>query len=52
VRSPDTPGTTTVITPTGPVGTLVTGDLFVDDFTDAAGTGDELTAVPYSYVIG
>jgi len=53
VLPPGQTGTITVtFTPTGPVGTLVTGDLFVDDFTDAAGTGDELTAVPYSYVIG
>ncbi len=53
VLQPGQTGTITVtFTPTGPAGTAVTGALFVDDFTDDAGTGDELTAIPYAYLIG
>jgi hypothetical protein len=45
------------ITPTGPVGTVITGDLYVDDFVNGVSpygqlTGDELAAIPYEYTIG
>ncbi|MGO9300052.1 MAG: protease inhibitor I9 family protein [Acidimicrobiales bacterium] len=55
------PGQTTVIdvtiTPSGPVGTMVNGTLYVDDFASGVPpygqfSGDELAAVPYSYTIG
>ena len=39
-------------TPTGPPGTLVTGNLFVDDFNDDTGGGDELATIPYTYTVG
>ena len=45
------------ITPTGPVGTVISGDLYVDDFVNGVSpygqlTGDELAAIPYEYTIG
>jgi hypothetical protein len=46
------------ITPSGPAGTVVRGDLYIDDIVGdvpgsatATGTGDELAALPYSYTI-
>jgi len=53
VLQPGQTGTITVtLTPTAPRGTVVTGLLLVDDFNDAAATGDELTAIPYAYTVG
>jgi hypothetical protein len=55
------PGQTGVInvtiTPSGTPGTVVSGNLYVDDFTDnlppyGQTTGDELAAIPYSYTVG
>jgi hypothetical protein len=48
------------ITPTAPVGTVVTGTLYVDDFTLESFVGskgvlpdaDEVAALPYSYTVG
>ena len=45
------------ITPSGPNGTVVSGTLYVDDLTYGIPpygqvSGDELTAIPYSYTIG
>ena len=44
------------ITPSAPVGTVVTGKLYVDDLMSVYGvppydelTGDELAAIPYEY---
>jgi hypothetical protein len=54
------PGQTKVIkvtiTPAGPAGTVVSGNLYVDDFVGAlppyfTTTGDELAAIPYAYTI-
>ncbi len=54
------PGQTAVInvtiTPAGPSGTVVSGNLYVDDFEGGVPpygqfTGDELAAIPYSYTI-
>jgi hypothetical protein len=54
------PGETTVIpvtiTPSGASGTVVSGNLYVDDFLSAVPpygqiTGDELAAIPYAYTI-
>jgi hypothetical protein len=46
------------ITPSGPAGTVVRGDLYIDDIVGdvpssatATGTGDELAALPYAYTI-
>jgi hypothetical protein len=46
------------ITPSGAAGTVVKGDLYIDDIVGdvpssatATGTGDELAALPYSYTI-
>lgn len=53
VLQPGQTGTITVtFTPSAPRGTVVTGMLLVDDFNDAAETGDELTAIPYTYTVG
>jgi hypothetical protein len=53
VLQPGQTGTITVtFTPSGPSGTVVAGQLFVDDFSEAADTGEELTAIPYTYTIG
>jgi hypothetical protein len=50
---PGEAGTITVtITPTAAKGTVVTGVLYVDDFSEFAETGDELNAIPYSYTVG
>jgi len=56
---PGQSGTISVaISPTGSPGTVVSGDLYVDDFTLAdffaapLPDGDELAAIPYSYKIG
>lgn len=55
------PGQTSVInvtiTPSGTPGTVVSGNLYVDDFTDNLPpyhqtTGDELAAIPYRYTVG
>jgi hypothetical protein len=48
------------ITPTGPVGTVINGTLYVDDFTLESFVGtfgvlpdaDEVAALPYSYTVG
>jgi len=45
------------ITPTGPAGSVVSGDLYVDDAVSAVPAysqlaGDELAAIPYEYTIG
>ncbi len=54
------PGSSMVITvrikPKGPSGTVVRGDLFIDDYVPAVPpygqtTGDELVAIPYAYTI-
>ncbi|MFC0430783.1 S8 family serine peptidase [Kutzneria buriramensis] len=53
VLAPGQSGTITVtITPKAAPGTLVSGVLYVDDQNAFAFTGDELRAVPYSYLIG
>ena len=39
------------ITPSGPHGSVVKGDLFVDSFDGALADGDELTNLPYAYTI-
>ncbi|WP_167978089.1 hypothetical protein [Lentzea indica] len=50
---PGETGTITVtITPRGPRGTVVSGVLYLDDFNEFSGTGDELRAFPYTYTIG
>jgi hypothetical protein len=50
------PGQSTTIPVTftagGPRGTTVSGTLFVDDWSYANTTGDELAAIPYTYRIG
>jgi Subtilase family len=55
------PGQTGVInvtiTPSGAPGTIVSGNLYVDDLADnvppfGQQTGDELAAIPYSYTVG
>ena len=46
-------GTITVtFTPGAPKGTLVTGVLYVDTTSVSNNSGDELTAIPYSYKVG
>ncbi|HEX5496106.1 MAG TPA: S8 family serine peptidase [Mycobacteriales bacterium] len=40
------------ITPQGTPGTVVRAVLYVDDFSGATASGDELSAIPYSYTIG
>ena len=47
------------ITPSGPAGTVVSGNLYVDDFDSnvpppvtSQTSGDELAAIPYTYTIG
>jgi Subtilase family len=47
------------ITPSGPAGTVVSGNLYVDDFDSAVpppaysqASGDELAALPYEYTVG
>jgi hypothetical protein len=53
VLAPGQSGVITVrIVPTGKPGAQVRGTLFVDDFSAATGSGDELTGIPYSYTIG
>jgi hypothetical protein len=53
VLQPGQTGTITVtFTPTGAAGTTVSGVLYVDTFSASVLTGDELTAIPYSYTIG
>ena len=53
VLQPGQTGTITVtITPTGPPGTVVTGNLFIDDFSNDTGGGDELATIPYTYTVG
>ena len=53
VLEPGQTGTITVtITPTGAAGTAVSGVLYVDTFSNAVLSGDELAAIPYSYTIG
>ena len=53
VLEPGQTGTITVtITPTGAAGTTVSGVLYVDTFSNAVLSGDELAAIPYSYTIG
>jgi hypothetical protein len=44
------------ITPTGPSGTVVSGNLYVDDYLASVSpysitTGNELAALPYKYTI-
>jgi hypothetical protein len=39
------------ITPTGPRGTVIRGDLFIDSFDSFTDGGDELTNLPYHYTI-
>jgi hypothetical protein len=39
-------------TPSGPVGTVVSGDLFVDDAVGASDGENEITAIPYQYTVG
>jgi Subtilase family len=57
VLSPGQTGTINVtITPAGPAGTVVSGDLYVDDFVGdippyGQEAGDELAAIPYTYTI-
>jgi hypothetical protein len=43
---------TVTFTPTGPKGTVVSGTLFVDNFSFLEFTGDEVVAIPYRYRIG
>jgi len=53
VLQPGQSGTITVtVTPTGAAGTTVSGVLYVDTFSDAVLSGDELATFPYSYTIG
>jgi hypothetical protein len=53
VLAPGQSGTITVtITPRAAPGTLVSGVLYVDDQNAFAFTGDELRAVPYTYLVG
>jgi hypothetical protein len=53
VLAPGATGTITVtITPAAPRGTVVSGVLYVDDFSEFAETGDELRAIPYAYTVG
>ncbi len=53
VLQPGQTGTITVtITPGGAAGTTVNGVLYVDTFSDAVLSGDELAAIPYRYTIG
>jgi hypothetical protein len=45
------------ITPSAAVGSVVSGDLYVDDYAsgvppDGQLTGDELVAIPYEYTVG
>ncbi len=45
------------ITPSAAAGTVVCGDLYVDDYTSAVPyldnpSGDELVALPYEYTVG
>src|SRR6266568_3382033 len=52
VLQPGQSGTITVtVTPTGAAGTTVSGVLYVDTFSDAVLSGDELATFPYSYTI-
>ena len=57
VLNPGQTGTINVtITPAGPAGTVVSGDLYVDDFAGdippyGQEAGDELAAIPYTYTI-
>jgi hypothetical protein len=55
------PGQTTIInvtiTPSAPAGTVISGQLYIDDYEPsvppfAQTTGDELAALPYSYTVG
>jgi len=44
------------ITPSGPPGTVVSGNVYVDDFTSSVppygqASGDELAAIPYAYTV-
>jgi hypothetical protein len=39
------------VTPAGPPGTVVSGDLFIDSFDFFTDAGDELTNLPYHYTI-
>jgi hypothetical protein len=50
---PGQTGTITVtLTPTAAKGTVVRGNLYVDDFNTFGGDGDELSALPYTYTVG
>ena len=40
------------LTPTATKGTVVTGSLYVDDFTNTMISGDELIGIPYIYTVG
>ncbi|MCW2885750.1 MAG: hypothetical protein JWL58_2612, partial [Streptosporangiaceae bacterium] len=40
------------LTPTAAKGTVVRGNLYVDDFNTFGGDGDELSALPYTYTVG
>ncbi|HEY5318390.1 MAG TPA: S8 family serine peptidase [Solirubrobacteraceae bacterium] len=53
----DTATVEATITPSGSAGTVVAGNLYVDEFTDGVPpygqqSGDELAAIPYAYKIG
>ncbi|MBA8924892.1 hypothetical protein BC739_002091 [Kutzneria viridogrisea] len=43
---------TVTLTPSGAPGSKVSGVLYVDSYSSVLGSGDELTAIPYSYTVG
>ena len=43
---------TVTITPNAPKGTVVKGNLYVDDFSNTMMSGDELIGIPYTYKVG
>jgi hypothetical protein len=52
VLQPGQSGTiTVVITPSAASGTTVNGVIYVDDFSSALSSGDELVGIPYSYTV-
>jgi hypothetical protein len=52
VLAPGQSGTITVtITPSAPIGSRVSGTLYIDTFNGVVLTGDEVVALPYSYIV-
>ena len=52
VLAPGASGTINLeITPTAPVGSVVSGYVYIDTFNGNVSTGDEVVSIPYTYTV-